>query len=234
VPFVWPACHQPVVPLPGSWMHPRFVDISADFIQNLPTRSSGFWVLDLFIPIPIPISTLLSYYAAPPPSRMNSLGSKRQRSPSPEDLRQRKYTALAEAEGRLIQCGEPTCHGATFPSVADFEEHYALVHKYVCAPCGASFPSAHLLELHHEERHDPYWAVRREQGLAVVGRVSVSLIWVWISHRSCSSRQLRCLEEECSSKRFATPKGRRLHLIDRHAYPREYDFAITLHGILIP
>lgn len=30
---------------------------------------------------------------------------------------------------------------------------------------------------------------------------------------------------------FLTPKKRRLHLIDKHAYPKTYFFGVTLHGV---
>lgn len=42
--------------------------------------------------------------------------------------------------------------------------------------------------------------------------------------------QFECFVDTCPA-RFQTPKGRRLHLIEKHAYPPQYFFAVTVWGI---
>lgn len=42
--------------------------------------------------------------------------------------------------------------------------------------------------------------------------------------------QFECFINTCHA-RFQTPKGRRLHLIEKHAYPPQYFFAVTVWGI---
>lgn len=47
---------------------------------------------------------------------------------------------------------------------------------------------------------------------------------------SRSPTQFECFLSTCPA-RFQTPKGRRLHLIEKHAYPPQYFFAVTIWGI---
>ncbi|KAI9229341.1 MAG: hypothetical protein DHS80DRAFT_8426, partial [Piptocephalis tieghemiana] len=122
----------------------------------------------------------------------------------------------SEVLARVIQCVEPPCNTSrpprTFSSLSAYEDHYTQCHRYACVECPVIQPSAHLLDLHQEECHNPFFRLQQEKGQAV----------------------LRCLEPSCptsSTKRFRTPKGRRLHMIDRHHYPRSYPFTITLKGL---
>ena len=47
---------------------------------------------------------------------------------------------------------------------------------------------------------------------------------------SCRSLQFACFDVNCKTM-FTTPKGRRLHLIDKHKYPPNFYFSITNKGI---
>ena len=42
--------------------------------------------------------------------------------------------------------------------------------------------------------------------------------------------QFACFDTNCNGV-FRTPKGRRLHLIDKHKYPPNFYFAVTNYGI---
>jgi len=92
----------------------------------------------------------------------------------------------------------------------ELEAHYAKYHAHVCeeSRCAKVFPDERLLELHQRECHDPIAAVRKERGEKIFS----------------------CFLSTCP-KLFASPKNRRLHLIQAHGYPKEYFFAVTNKGI---
>lgn len=108
----------------------------------------------------------------------------------------------------------PTCSGrgneCVFENAADMERHHATYHTHVCldSGCGKVFPDARFLALHQTECHDPLIDIRKERG----------------------EKTFQCFLDTCSRK-FLTPKNRRLHLIEAHSYPPEFFFAITNKGI---
>lgn len=51
-----------------------------------------------------------------------------------------------------------------FKTYDEFESHYSKAHSHRCLECRKNFPSGHLLNLHHEESHDPLLALKREKG----------------------------------------------------------------------
>jgi len=107
----------------------------------------------------------------------------------------------------------PTCsgHKATqLSSAQDAEDHYAKFHTFVCEDnrCRRIFPDAKFLELHFAECHDPIVALKKERG----------------------EKTFACYQSSCPGL-FGTPKGRRLHLIQAHGYPKQYFFAVTNKGI---
>jgi len=106
----------------------------------------------------------------------------------------------------------PTCNRRPTPlsNTRDLENHYATYHAHVCEHdgCGTVFPDSRLLELHQTECHDPLAAVRKERGEKI-----------FACHLSTCTRL------------FSTPKGRRLHLIQAHGFPKEYFFAVTNKGV---
>ncbi|POY70427.1 hypothetical protein BMF94_6574 [Rhodotorula taiwanensis] len=128
----------------------------------------------------------------------------------------------------------PSCDSvpSLHPSLASLEAHHRTYHAHVClAPpttnafaigrphaerrqptgeviCGRVFPDERFLELHLVECHDEMAQIRRERGETIFA----------------------CFQASCAS-RFQTPKGRRLHLVEKHSYPSQYFFAVTVWGI---
>ncbi|KAH6624300.1 hypothetical protein B0J18DRAFT_427841 [Chaetomium sp. MPI-SDFR-AT-0129] len=95
-----------------------------------------------------------------------------------------------------------------FSSYEEYETHYRDQHTNRCAECRKNFPSAHLLGLHIEEWHDSFVQVKRERG----------------------ERTYSCFVETCERK-CSTPQKRKMHLIDKHMYPKNFFFSITRDGI---
>lgn len=102
----------------------------------------------------------------------------------------------------------PHAEVLVFKSYDEFETHYSKFHTNRCLECRKSFPSQHLLDLHLEECHDAFTAVRREKG----------------------EHTFSCFVEGCERK-CRTPQKRRLHLIDKHMYPKNYFFSVTRDGV---
>lgn len=95
-----------------------------------------------------------------------------------------------------------------FSSYEEFDSHYSKDHSHRCLECGRNLPSPHMLDLHHEECHDTFVALKREKG----------------------EHTFSCFVEGCDRK-CMTPQKRRLHLIDKHMYPKNFFFAVTRDGI---
>ena len=128
-------------------------------------------------------------------------------SPHPTKLK----TAMVDGPrpDAVMQCSLPP-HRDTidFASIEDFEVHYAKDHSNRCASCGKNFPTAHFLALHIDENHNTF----RE---ALEGR---------------GEKTYACFVEDCD-KKCSTPQKRRLHLIDKHLFPKIYNFRIVDTGI---
>ncbi|RKP05631.1 hypothetical protein THASP1DRAFT_5893, partial [Thamnocephalis sphaerospora] len=97
-----------------------------------------------------------------------------------------------------------------FWSIADYEHHHALLHRFRCEACPdrRAFPGERWLSMHFSEFHDPHIQVRRERG----------------------ERTYQCYVEGCA-RLFATPRTRRLHLVDAHRYPRSFRFDLVANGL---
>ncbi|KAF4452249.1 hypothetical protein F53441_4843 [Fusarium austroafricanum] len=95
-----------------------------------------------------------------------------------------------------------------FRSYDEYEVHYNKSHTNRCLECRKNFPSEHLLNVHIEEYHDPLVTVKREQG----------------------EHTYSCFVEGCERK-CMTHQKRRMHLIDKHMYPKNFFFAVTRDGI---
>ncbi|CEJ89265.1 hypothetical protein VHEMI05118 [[Torrubiella] hemipterigena] len=95
-----------------------------------------------------------------------------------------------------------------FRTYPEYEAHYHSFHLNRCIECRKNFPSNHLLGVHIEECHDPLVRVKREQG----------------------ERTFSCFVEGCDRK-CSTHQKRRMHLIDKHMYPKNYFFGVTKDGI---
>lgn len=96
----------------------------------------------------------------------------------------------------------------TFPNYADYEKHYNQSHTNRCAECQKNFPSGHFLELHLSENHDPIIAAKRDRG----------------------EKTFSCFVQDCD-KVCLEWKKRRSHLVDKHGFPKNYDFFIVNNGI---
>ncbi|PYI22209.1 hypothetical protein BO99DRAFT_34516 [Aspergillus violaceofuscus CBS 115571] len=116
-------------------------------------------------------------------------------------------TAAPVAE--VMHCSLPP-HRETiaFASYDDYEVHYRQSHVNRCSQCGKNFPTDRFLTLHIEENHDAIVATRRERGEKTYG----------------------CFIEDCERK-CSTPQKRRMHLIDKHMFPKTYNFYIVNDGI---
>lgn len=67
--------------------------------------------------------------------------------------------------GVAMRCSlPPHTEVLVFRTYDEFETHYNNSHTNRCLECKKSFPSQYLLDLHHEECHDAFSAVRREKG----------------------------------------------------------------------
>ncbi|PLB51864.1 hypothetical protein P170DRAFT_401507 [Aspergillus steynii IBT 23096] len=139
----------------------------------------------------------------------------RSRSSSPAS----SATSLGRAKSRLLdpgnpvstvmRCSLPPHRGAlSFASYEDYEVHYLQTHVNRCAECGKNFPTGHFLSLHIEENHDPLTAAKRDRGDKTYG----------------------CFIEDCE-KKCSTPQKRRMHLTDKHMFPKTYNFYIVNDGI---
>ncbi|KAG9247101.1 hypothetical protein BJ878DRAFT_477695 [Calycina marina] len=96
----------------------------------------------------------------------------------------------------------------SFATYEEYEVHYNKAHVNRCLECRKNFPSEHFLSLHIEETHDALVAVKRERG----------------------DKTYFCFVEDCD-KKCSTPQKRRMHLIDKHMFPKDYDFFIVKDGI---
>lgn len=112
-------------------------------------------------------------------------------------------------QATVMQCSLPP-HRETvsFTSIEDFEIHYAKDHSNRCASCNKNFPTAHFLALHIDENHNPIREALQAKGEKTYG----------------------CFVEDCD-KKCSTPQKRRLHLIDKHLFPKIYDFRIVDTGM---
>ncbi|KAL6242666.1 hypothetical protein RBB50_010312 [Rhinocladiella similis] len=109
----------------------------------------------------------------------------------------------------VMQCSLPPHREAVeFSTIEDFETHYAKDHINRCASCGKNFPTAHFLTLHIDESHNPFREALQAKG----------------------EKTYACFVEDCD-KKCSTPQKRRLHLIDKHLFPKVYNFRIVDNGI---
>lgn len=107
-----------------------------------------------------------------------------------------------------MRCLLPPHRPVTFSSYLEYETHYAQVHSNRCSECKVNLPTAHFLELHIAENHDPIALAQRERGEKTFG----------------------CFVEGCE-KVCSDWKKRRSHLVDKHGYPRNYDFFVVNSGV---
>jgi hypothetical protein len=93
------------------------------------------------------------------------------------DLPAAKFTELDPLDIRAssrsaMKCSLPPHKDAiSFDSYEDYEVHYNKAHLNRCIDCRKNFPSAHLLNVHIEECHDSFVAVKRDRGEHTVSRL---------------------------------------------------------------
>ncbi|KAJ4311235.1 hypothetical protein N0V84_010560 [Fusarium piperis] len=114
-----------------------------------------------------------------------------------------------ELDSFAMRCNlPPHREPLAFKTYDEYEVHYNKSHTNRCLECRKNFPSEHLLNVHIEECHDPLVTVKREKG----------------------EHTYSCFVEGCERK-CMTHQKRRMHLIDKHMYPKNFFFAVTRDGI---
>ncbi|KAL3476135.1 hypothetical protein BJX99DRAFT_228621 [Aspergillus californicus] len=152
-------------------------------------------------------------------SRSPSIDSPESRSgpSSPESLSSAPFptkihlpdASTKPAVKEVMRCSLPPHRDTlSFSSYEDYEVHYQQAHVNRCTECARNFPTDLFLNLHIEENHDSLVAARRERGEKTYG----------------------CFVENCERK-CSTPQKRRMHLIDKHMFPKSYNFYIVNDGI---
>lgn len=115
----------------------------------------------------------------------------------------------SQIDKQVIQCSLPPHSGSFgFSNVEEFEIHYAKEHTNRCIECGRNLPSSHFLALHIDERHNPLREVLAAKG----------------------EKTYACFLPDCDRK-CSTPQKRRLHMIDKHEFPKVYNFRVIDYGI---
>lgn len=117
-----------------------------------------------------------------------------------------------------------------FRLYSDYETHYHNFHTNRCIECRKNFPTDHLLSIHIEECHDPLARVAREKGEHTVSYLEAIPLDRLHGNSYSNVVQYSCFVEGCDRK-CMTPQKRRLHLIDKHMYPKNFFFAVTKDGI---
>jgi hypothetical protein len=137
--------------------------------------------------------------------------------PSPADSNAHEVVKLVHLDPEygetspveVMRCSLPG-HRPDLPlnTFEDYEVHYNKTHVSRCVECRKNFPTDHFLSLHQAENHNPLVAILRDRG----------------------ERTYTCFVEDCERK-CSTPQKRRLHLIDKHMFPKDYDFFVVNDGI---
>ncbi|GAA6004077.1 hypothetical protein JCM10207_002414 [Rhodosporidiobolus poonsookiae] len=176
-----------------------------------------------------------SYKRPRSPSTTPSSASSSSSPPSPTAKALRPSSPLPSRYACTLP---PSCHETptSFSSLDSLEAHHRNYHAFVCtaAPttaehakgkgnarqrysadgermedvCGRVFPDERILQLHLTECHDELAQLRSERGEKIFA----------------------CFLPSCSQL-SSTPKGRRLHLIDKHSFPSQYFFGVTIWGV---
>jgi len=128
---------------------------------------------------------------------------------SPRPTKLSAITMTDSSEPSAIQCSLPPHRDPlSFSNVEAFEVHYVKEHSNRCSACGKNFPTAHFLALHTDENHNTFREALQAKG----------------------EKTYACFVQGCE-KTCSTPQKRRLHLIDKHLFPKIYNFRIVDTGI---
>lgn len=114
----------------------------------------------------------------------------------------------------VIKCSIPPCHSnpISFNDYFAYEAHIVDTHNFLCLECQKRFPSEAFLNIHIDENHNPFFQISKEKGEKVYKCFQYSLTG------GC--------KKICIDRR-----KRRLHMIDKHAYPRNFNFGVVDSGI---
>ncbi|PIC22537.1 hypothetical protein B9Z55_016554 [Caenorhabditis nigoni] len=93
-----------------------------------------------------------------------------------------------EASSSEIECSYEGCLFVA-SNLLEYEEHYAS-HSFQCCECGTRFDTAHRLEVHHDEQHNPFFQIQVQ--------------------RQPDSAHFRCLHPTCELK-FSNTRTRDEH-----------------------
>ncbi|KAL5114337.1 hypothetical protein ACEQ8H_007774 [Pleosporales sp. CAS-2024a] len=157
----------------------------------------------------------------------------------------------------VMRCSLPPHEPLSFASFDAYDVHHQKMHMNRCCECHRNFPDEHFLHLHIAENHDPINASKRDKGEKTVGSFmnffpaapipvlfgelsdDTAVVAEWYKYGYVAGSptglvadvlQYACLVPDCD--RFcSTPQKRRLHCIDKHQFPRNYDFFIVNDGI---
>lgn len=109
-----------------------------------------------------------------------------------------------------LRCDIPPCHLRLvfFEDYLSYEAHVSNQHSFLCESCAPRkvFPSEKFLNIHIDEHHNPFLRIARDKGEKVY----------------------RCFD---CDKICSTKHKRRLHMIDKHGYAKDFDFGIVNHGL---
>lgn len=161
-----------------------------------------------------------------------------------------KLSRTANTNAHSLLCTlPPTCnhHPTPIANVKDLEAHYAMYHAHVCEQpgCGCVFPDERLLELVSAYPRGNSCMSLIEFYLFVSIRQSAMIRWPLSGKTAVKKQYVLCLHVYLDAQHllqfachlstcprlFLTPKTRRLHLIQAHAFPKEYFFAVTNKGV---
>ncbi|KAK3619205.1 hypothetical protein LTR56_022640 [Elasticomyces elasticus] len=112
------------------------------------------------------------------------------------------------ASSSAMRCSLPPHKPQSFATYTDYEAHYTQAHTNRCTECNTNLPSSHFLGLHIAENHDPLQASKRDKG----------------------EKTYACFVDDCEKVCRDWTK-RRSHLVDKHGFPRNYDFFIVNTGV---
>ncbi|KAJ2700712.1 hypothetical protein FB645_004886 [Coemansia sp. IMI 203386] len=118
--------------------------------------------------------------------------------------------SVSASSAAAIVCEQPPCIGSVLcPNLLAYERHYDQMHRNVCLSCYAILPSAHWLDLHIDECHDAFFAVRAQRNDSV----------------------FRCFLPFCSET-FVLADDRKKHMVATHGFASSFNWNLVNAGML--
>lgn len=113
-----------------------------------------------------------------------------------------------------IRCTIPPCHvnPICFRDYLTYEAHIMSTHNHICAECHKRFPSESFLYIHIDENHNPFFQISKERG---------EKVYKCFQYSVAGGCKKVCIDR----------RKRRLHMIDKHGYPRDFNFGVIDSGI---